>query len=223
MNSVNLKQLLLEALKNTLPGEIAHKIMTPLSNDAFEQAKLNSSNYRQSAVSVIIYDNQIGEYEIILIQRPEYIGKHSGQVSFPGGKKEDSDFNILETAKRECFEEIGVFLTPEHYLGALTTVFIPVSLFQVEPHVFYLEQKPNIIADSYEVSEVFSIKLSQLIDDSSVKQKQIRISEHTQLKNVSYFDLENKVIWGATAVILSELKAIVKSISKPYSSHSHST
>lgn len=210
MNPELFREKLGSALLADLPGEHAQLRMTPLSRSNFERAKEEAHQYRQSGVAVILFENGNHEREIALIQRPEYEGKHGGQVSFPGGKKEDSDLDLLETAMRECYEEIGVNLQKSHYLGALTSVFIPVSQFYVEPHVFFLPEKPDFIPDAYEVSEVFSIKVLDLLDDANVQLTNIRISEQFSMKDVPYFALENKVIWGATAVILSELKAILQ-------------
>lgn len=198
------------ALLQNLPGEEAQLQMTPLSRIHFDEAKTNRAEYRESGVSVIIFENGKQEREIVLIQRPEYEGKHGGQVSFPGGKKEENDFSLLHTAVRECGEEIGVFLNEKQYLGALTPVYIPVSLFYVEPHVFFLNEKPVFEPDSYEVSEVFSIRVNDLLDEQYIKRTPIRISNQVTLKDVPYFDLENKMIWGATAVILSEIKSILQ-------------
>jgi 8-oxo-dGTP pyrophosphatase MutT (NUDIX family) len=191
-----------------LPGESAHAQMAPLNRPLSSIAKSKSDNYRESSVAVILVNLE----EIILIQRPEYEGNHSGQVSFPGGKKEESDQDLFETALRESQEEIGIQLPRENYLGKLTPVFIPVSNFHVEAHVFILQEQPNFIKDDYEVSEIFSIKITELLDDSKVKYTDMKINREYTLNNIPYFDLENKIIWGATALILNELKELLKMV-----------
>lgn len=201
--------LLRAKISDQLPGEAAHLLMAPINRPVSSLAKGKASEYRESAVAVLIYEHE-NSHELVLIQRPTYEGNHSGQVSFPGGKWEQSDENLLMTAMRECREEIGVDLDLGHYLGKMTSVFIPVSKFNVEPHLFYLPVKPQFIADQQEVAEIFSIRIEDLMDDQRVQKTSIRINEQVQLKEVPYFDLESKVIWGATALILSELKEFLK-------------
>ncbi|MES2589002.1 MAG: CoA pyrophosphatase [Bacteroidota bacterium] len=207
MNLEKLKSLLI----TSLPGEEAHQKMAPLNRPISSYAKSMSDNYKESGVAVVIY-KQAENHQIVLIQRPVYDGKHSGQVSFPGGKKEENDENLLQTAIRECFEEIGVSLNENQHIGKLTPVFIPVSNFHVEAHLFYLESMPEFKADEREVSEIFSIKLDHLLDDDFVKKMDMEIPNAIYLKEIPYFDLENKIIWGATALILNELKELLRLI-----------
>ncbi len=207
MNIEKLKFL----LETNLPGEKAHQKMAPLNRSISSLARENAIDYKESAIAVVLYKHE-NEFEIILIQRPIYEGKHSGQVSFPGGKKEKTDLNLFQTAIRECFEEIGLSLGKENHVGKLTPVFIPVSSFHVEAHLFYLDLKPDLKADTREVSEIFSIKLNHLLDENFVKKMDMeQITDAPNkifLKEIPYFDLENKIIWGATALILNELKEI---------------
>jgi 8-oxo-dGTP pyrophosphatase MutT (NUDIX family) len=192
-----------------LPGELAHQKMAPLDRPLSSFAKKNSFNYKESGVAVIIFEN-FGNKEIVLIQRPFYDGSHSGQISFPGGKKEENDHDLFQTAIRECFEEIGVTLDEKHFIGKLTPVFIPVSNFHVEPYTFYLPTKPCFTKNQREVSEIFTIKISDLLDDTKIERKDIEVTANLKIKSVPYFNIKQKVIWGATALILNELKEILK-------------
>lgn len=200
-----------EILESGLPGEASHQKMAPLNRPLSSLAVQNSENIKESSVAILIIEND-SIHEIVLIQRPVYDGSHSGQVSFPGGKKDDVDNDLLETAIRECYEEIGVRLEVDHYVGRLTPVFIPVSNFHVEANLFYLDSTPNFKQDSREVDSIFTIKLKDLLKDENVKSTTIHINDKFSLKNVPYFDLENKIIWGATALMLNELKDILKQI-----------
>jgi 8-oxo-dGTP pyrophosphatase MutT (NUDIX family) len=119
-------------LLEDLPGEHSHQKMSPLNRPLTSDALKNTSNYRESAVAIVLFESN-NQIECILTQRPEYDGSHSGQVSFPGGKKEDTDEHLEATARRECKEEIGVELSLENYLGELSPVYIPVSRFLVLP------------------------------------------------------------------------------------------
>jgi 8-oxo-dGTP pyrophosphatase MutT (NUDIX family) len=146
-----------------------------------------------------------------LIQRPSYDGSHSGQVSFPGGKRELSDENLAFTAIRECWEEVGIRLSENHLIGKLTSVYIPVSNFHVEPFLFYYSEKPDFKADEREVESIFTITMNELLDDSNLDQMEVKISTNLTMKNIPCFNIANKQIWGATALILNELKMILKS------------
>ena len=198
-------------LEAGLPGEQAHVRMAPLSRPLSSLAKQSTAVFRESAVAIILFE-EAGEQRIVLIQRPQYEGKHGGQVSFPGGKREESDLDLLQTAMRECFEETGLQLGLEQYVGPLTPVFIPVSSFHVDAHLFYLDYVPQFNKDEREVEAIFTIAVNELLDDLRVQLTTITVGENMKMKDVPYFDLENKVIWGATALMLSELKEILSRV-----------
>ena len=150
------------AISNNLPGENAHLPMNPGGRRLSSEAKKKATNVRESAVAIVMYD--CGQsHEIILIQRPDYIGAHGGQISFPGGKRDLEDEDLKATAIRECHEEIGISLEEAQFLGQLTPVYIPVSNFHVEPYLFYYPQTPLFIKDEREVSSIFSISVEEYI------------------------------------------------------------
>lgn len=204
MFSLHLKQ----QLEAELPGEAAHVRMAPISRSLSSIARAKAEVYRESAVAIILFEDA-GEQRIVLIQRQQYEGRHGGQVSFPGGKKDEEDRGLLETAIRESYEEIGVMLRKEEFIGKLTPVFIPVSSFHVEAHVFYLERKPEFRKDEREVEAVFTIRIEELLDDTRILHTDIPLGNNMHLRNVPYFALENKIIWGATALMLNELKEVL--------------
>lgn len=192
-----------------LPGETAHITMSPTgrgkSSDLVRQVK----SFKESAVAIILFKEQ-DDYKSLLLQRQEYNGSHSGQICFPGGKQEQEDQDLLSTALRECEEETGIEQSKLSLLGELTPVFIPVSLHHVQPFLFYHEGIPTIEPDEYEVRDYFSFSLSDLIDESNRKHTTIPISSVKKLENVPYFHLNKKVVWGATAIMLNELKELIK-------------
>jgi 8-oxo-dGTP pyrophosphatase MutT (NUDIX family) len=203
-------QNLIQLLESELPGEEAHKPMMPINRPLSSNALKEAKNVKESAVAVMIFEEN-GIQHCTLIQRPSYDGSHSGQVSFPGGKRELSDENLAFTAIRECWEEVGIRLSENHLIGKLTSVYIPVSNFHVEPFLFYYSEKPDFKADEREVESIFTITMNELLDDSNLDQMEVKISTNLTMKNIPCFNIANKQIWGATALILNELKMILKS------------
>ncbi|MFN5149394.1 MAG: NUDIX hydrolase [Flavobacteriia bacterium] len=195
----------------SLPGEKAHVKMAPIGRPVSSIALKMADKVRESAVAVVLYKNN-GSIECILTQRPEYEGNHSGQVSFPGGKKDPSDLDLEETARRECFEEIGIPTDQGILLGQLTDVFIPVSSFLVKAYVIYHDVLPILKKDEREVSEILSFPLFDLKNEELISTMEIHLPNGTLYQNIPYFDLADKKVWGATALILSELREILLAI-----------
>ncbi|MCH2224339.1 MAG: CoA pyrophosphatase [Crocinitomicaceae bacterium] len=195
-------------LATQLPGEIAHERVMSKKRPKTSEAKLFESEYRDSAVGIFIYKEK-SSFKSLLIQRPDYEGTHGGQISFPGGKSEEKDESLEYTARRESFEEVGIPLGEGKLLGTLTEVYIPVSKFRVQPYVFYLDQLPKLTPDTYEVAGIIPF---DLIDFKSlkIKHKSIPTRQGITLKNMAYFDIDRKVVWGATALMLSELQEVIR-------------
>lgn len=200
-----------QIISTDLPGEPAHFPLSPLNRPVSSEAMKNAENVKQSAVSIILL-NENDDTRIVLIQRPTYDGKHSGQISFPGGKKEEHDASLFQTAIRECFEEIGFPLGEAIYLGKLTPVYIPISNFFVEPHVFFVSGDFYFEKDDFEVEEVFSVALSEILNPNKLQTEKIHLSE-TFKKEVPCFKINDRIIWGATALMLNELKEIALKLS----------
>lgn len=209
MNKSEFLKRIEEGLKNELPGINAHQLMIHLNRPIDVKSIEDLGTYRRSSVAIIFYQNK-EQIEFILIQRPEYEGNHGGQISFPGGKSELSDLSEEFTARRETLEEIGVVITELHLIGQLSDVFIPISKFIVQPFMYWLDEIPKFIPDAREVSEVLTVQILHLLEDSKVKSTTIKLGSGIIMKNVPYFDLNSKIVWGATALILSELKQILK-------------
>lgn len=192
-----------------LPGEASHLEMAPVGRPISSLARKETDFYKESAVSVILFPKG-DDVHFYLMQRHVYEGAHSGQVSFPGGKKEESDPNLIYTATRETFEEIGVKLSSQHLVGELTSVFIPVSKFNMQSFVFCLEEEPSLVIDSYEVESLFSISVNELLNDENRRKVTIPLGNGQVLKEVPCFYLNEKIVWGATALVLNELKVMLR-------------
>lgn len=202
-------QKLIQLFQAELPGEEAHKPMMPINRPLSSDALKEAIDAKESAVAVMLFEED-GIHHCALIQRPSYDGSHSGQVSFPGGKREFSDENLAFTAIRECWEEVGIQLSDNYLIGKLTSVYIPVSNFHVEPFLFYYPEKPAFKADEREVESIFTITMNELLDDSNLDQMEVKINPNLTMKNIPCFNIADKQIWGATALILNELKEILK-------------
>ncbi len=149
------------------------------------------------------------EIRLVLIERAVYNGIHSGQIALPGGQVDPEDKSLQDTALREAKEEIGIAPQKVTLLGQLTKVYIPPSHFDVYPFVGYTETKPDFRVDHTETRAVLEIKLQELLDPATQTHKTILHRTGKRVK-VPCFFLNGKVVWGATAMILSELLEVIR-------------
>jgi 8-oxo-dGTP pyrophosphatase MutT (NUDIX family) len=191
-------------ITSPLPGTKAHRRAIP--PDRIDQ-RLNVEhviNPRLGGVLVLLFPDKEGQAHFALIQRPEYTGTHGGQVSFPGGKIERQDQTLIDTALRETSEEIGVDQELVQVIGTLSDIYIPPSNFKVTPVIGFTEVWPVFQKDPYEVEDILVVPLASLMDKRFYKSMDIRVRDIT-LPQTPYYHLLEKVVWGATAMILSEL------------------
>lgn len=166
---------------------------------------------RKAAVMALFYPNANQETHLLFILRKTYKGVHSNQVAFPGGKEEVEDQNLLVTALRETHEEVGVHPKDVQVIRELTEIFIPPSNFEVQPYVgLYRAPKPFVIQES-EVEALLEVSLADFLADSSIVVKNLTTSYATQI-DVPAFTLNGHIVWGATAMMLSEIKALFKQV-----------
>lgn len=199
---------LLSKFEKELPGERSHLAFMPLRGSSMEQIR-QGITFRDAAVAIILFHNEAGKLCTIVTKRQVYDGSHSGQISFPGGKKEMDDKNLLETAIRECYEEIGVYASNFELLKELTPLFVPVSQFLITPYVFYSENKSfDYMRSEREVAAIHELDILELFQ-SEVVEVDIKMNPEFTLKNVPHFKQGDILIWGATALILNELKDIL--------------
>jgi 8-oxo-dGTP pyrophosphatase MutT (NUDIX family) len=201
-----------EKINYNLPGVEAHIAFYPLR--FIKHNAEDYLNFRKSAVAVHIYPNDEpnNDFSILLIERSEYEGTHSKQIAFPGGKVDPDDESLEFTARRESFEEVEIPFDAGTFIGKLTEVNIPVSKFNVMPFVFFHEKLPPLKKNEREVNEILSISISELVDESNRKAISIKVSNELTMPNVPCFIIQEKIIWGATALILNELKIICKEV-----------
>jgi 8-oxo-dGTP pyrophosphatase MutT (NUDIX family) len=200
-----------QLFQGALPGEAAHLAFLPMRGSS-KAAIEAGAPYRSSAVAIILFENNLGELSTIITQRQAYQGSHSGQMSFPGGKFEPHDQTLLETAMRECEEEIGLDIRQDTLLGQLTQVYIPVSQFLIEPFVFFSHRTSfHYRPSEREVAKIHELNLSDLFTPEAVITKDLRFENGLTLKAVPHFQQNDIEIWGATALMLNELKHLLRS------------
>lgn len=207
MTIERIKDLLQEAFTEELPGKDAHVKMAPQPLDLRRFTTSYSEPPKKSGVLLLFYQDH-GAVYFPLIKRPKYPGVHSGQVGFPGGKMEPSDPDILFTALRESEEEIGIDASKVEVLGRLTDLYIPTSNFLVSPVVGFVPEKPGFVPEQREVARIIATEVISLFHPEVRKQKQLAVGGGMYL-NTPYFAVEKEVVWGATAMILSELVQVL--------------
>jgi 8-oxo-dGTP pyrophosphatase MutT (NUDIX family) len=144
-----------------------------------------------------------------LIERTGDGGVHSNQISFPGGKKEESDSSFEFAALRETEEEVGIASNTVKILGALTPLYIPPSNFLVYPFVGYIDYQPIFVISEKEVQRIITPPIHLFRDDQAIKEDIFESARGYSVK-APYFELEDVKIWGATAMILSEIGLLLK-------------
>lgn len=146
-----------------------------------------------------------GAWRTLLIQRATNPrDRHSGQVSFPGGRYEDSDGELVNVALREAHEEVGVSPLQVEVLGRLTELYIPVSNFVVHPFVGLLLGPPDFTPQPGEVEAILTPALTVFSQPENRGMADLTVGQGVVLTDVPYFDVEGRKVWGATAMILSE-------------------
>jgi 8-oxo-dGTP pyrophosphatase MutT (NUDIX family) len=198
---------LTEALNETLPGESAQRLMAPPHRVSTEEYLRLNRNAKKSSVLILFYPkNNIPHLALIL--RNEYKGVHSGQVSFPGGKIEEKDASPEATALRETREEIGIDAPNITIIGKLTKLYIPVSNFWVYPFVGMLSYSPIFNIDVKEVKQLIEVPIKEILSENIISTAYIKLKDDIKIK-VPVFNLQEHIIWGATAMMLSELREIL--------------
>ena len=164
---------------------------------------LEATDYRLASVLVVIY----GEKPVVIMtEKPKHMKFHAGEISFPGGKLEPDDSNLLETALRETREEIGLTITKEQVIGQLEPVVTLNSGFMILPFVAVIDSVP-ILSPNGEVEEIFHISLDSFLKTMARDPD----PSHNLIQEMYTFEYEDKTVWGASARILKQIQEYVKS------------
>ena len=196
-----------EKLKGPLPGAAAQRKMASkvrgISMDIPPDAK-------ESAVMGLLFPKE-NDLNLLLIKRTEDGRPHSGQIGFPGGRREDADDNLLITALRETHEEVGIPSTSITVLGALSSLYIPVSKSNVFPYIGFTSQQPEYVLSADEVQYVIEVPVRELFDPAIKSIKSITPSAFPDITLTTpvYEWQPEHIIWGATAMMIAELEELM--------------
>jgi len=204
----SIKKFLKLRLKKKLPGMRAQEKMSPISVSEDIYKKYIKKDVNIGSVLIIFYSINEQLY-FPLIERTKNVKYHSKQISFPGGKFEESDNNLSYTAIRETKEEIGLLPSNLVLLGSLTKLYIPASNFEITPFIAIHEIKPDFKLNKEEVDNLIEVPLKSIFDKRNISKKKMKLSIGKTL-DCPFFNLNGYVVWGATAMILSELSIILK-------------
>lgn len=201
-----------KALQGPLPGLEAHLQMAPPLFHKFKQTMKVPDNAREAAVLLLLYVYDDKLY-IPFMRRTQDGRVHGGQISFPGGRVEDSDPNYTFTALRETHEELGVLPSDVKVLGNMSQIYIVPSNYKVFPRVAFIGHRPEFIASEAEVAEIIEVELAVLLEPSTRKLVKKKLHTGHVLETPAYHVDEETIIWGGTSMMLAEFLSIMKNIS----------
>jgi 8-oxo-dGTP pyrophosphatase MutT (NUDIX family) len=194
-----------------LPATTAHAKMAPSNRlDLLKATDFSKINPRKAAVMMLFYPKNF-QTHLALILRTSYNGVHSSQIAFPGGKVEEADIDLSTTALRETHEEIGIHPKHIHVIRPFTQVYIPPSNFMVYPFLGYSTVELDFTLQEEEVAGIVELPLAKFMDESIVKNKMMKTSYANSFE-VPGFQVNEHFVWGATAMMMSELKETLKMV-----------
>ena len=197
-----------ERLKKPLPGNEAH-LATRIKTKSEVTFPNTQETARPAAVLILLFPFE-DEIQFFLTKRTEDVEHHKGQISLPGGIRENNE-SLNETALRETKEEVGIDSTKIIISGSLTPFFIPVTGYIVHPFIGWCKEKPSTKIHDVEVNQLFSVSITELMDEKILQTEQWNIRGYDAI--VPYYNFGKCKVWGATAAILSEFKSILEDIS----------
>lgn len=194
----------------TLGGLDSQFKMIPKERKVFDHLQISQLNPKRAGVLALFYPDKYRQTCFLLTLRASYNGVHAAQISFPGGKFEKNDLILQNTALRETFEEVGIKSDEIIIKKQLTDTYIPPSNFLVSPFLGITKNTPNF-SHNHEVKEIIEVKLADLLNENTLRIKNLSTS---YMKNIDVpcYKLNNYTVWGATAMILSEIKDLLNSI-----------
>ncbi|MCF8715028.1 CoA pyrophosphatase [Joostella atrarenae] len=204
---------LIPKIKNMpLPGQESHNKMAPLiRTQLLKEENYKKKDPRKAGVVCLFYPDEHLHTKLLLILRKTYNGVHSNQVGFPGGKVELSDKNIEETALRETWEEVGVSPKKIQLVKKMSEVYIPPSNFIVQPFIGIAESELQFVLQEDEVEDIIEVPFLDFMNDDMLFEENLTTSYAKNI-DVPAFKLNDYTVWGATAMMLSEVKEMFKKL-----------
>ncbi len=193
-----------------LPGQEAQILMAPvLRHDDIRD--MGAGKYPlESSVLLLFFPDNENNTRIVFIQRPPYDGVHGGQISLPGGRREQADNGPEETALRETEEEVGIVRSDVEIKGRLSDLYIPPSNHLVSPYIGIMHYYPSFIPDKKEVEQILELPVSGFFQKQNVREEEIIHADGNRLLAPCYF-VDGHIIWGATAMIMAEFVTLMAS------------
>ena len=199
-----------QKLNKPLPGLSSHLKMAPASRVAeIRNIEIYYENARKSAVMLLLFQEN-NNTKVIFIRRSFYVGIHAGQIAFPGGRYEESDLTIENTALREIEEEIGIKGDKIEIIGRLSDIYVPPSNFLISIFVGYLKEKPIYNIDKREVDEVIEIDLDDFFRENVIQEKDFTVPPSDTTINALCYNVGNIHLWGASAMVMTEFLDILR-------------
>jgi len=195
-----------------LPGRASHYKMAPeMRRETLEKRMEPGKITRKAGVIALFYPDKDEDTRLLFILRKTYPGVHSNQIGFPGGQQETEDGSLLETALREAEEEVGIERPRVTVIRAMSELYIPPSNFEVWPFIgLYDKQKPFTLQQT-EVETLVEVPLGQILDDGRRTTRRMKTSYAREVE-VPAYELGGFIVWGATAMMLSEIKELLKKV-----------
>lgn len=193
-------------------GEQSHaKMSPPYRLELAKRMKEKAKNAKTAGVMALFYPDKRAETHLVLILRKTYKGVHSNQVGFPGGKYEDTDDDLMVTALRETEEEVGVPRDTVNVIKTISPLYIPPSNFMVHPYLGLIDRTPQFIKQDEEVEDILEVHLMDFLDERNVITTNVPTSFNVRV-DVPAFKLNGHIVWGATAMMLGEIKDLLKQV-----------
>lgn len=210
MDFDNFKSLTSKITKSSIGGLEAQFKLAPKIRKKISTKFIEEQHPKKAATLALFYPDKNNKTHFLLTKRASYKGTHSAQISFPGGKFETNDKSLKNTALRETNEEIGIKKDDITVIKEMTNVYIPPSNFLVTPYIGYINSVPKFVIN-HEVEDLISVSLDHFLNKTSISTT-ILSTSYAKEMIVPCFKLNSYVVWGATAMILNEIRELLKKV-----------
>ncbi|MBW8361018.1 MAG: CoA pyrophosphatase [Kaistella sp.] len=204
------KDLLKKIQEAELQGEDAHCIFSPPYRPLYSYEEILTRDPKFAAVNIVLYLKDSEWYFPLIVRSTNERDRHSGQISLPGGKKEESDRTFEDTAKRETSEEMGIEEPYIRMIREMSPIYIPPSNFYVRPFISYTKKNPDFFLQETEAVELIEFPVSSML--KLTEQPEMMVLPSSRGVEVPVINFNGYLIWGATSMILSEFSQLLKNL-----------